>query len=176
MTAEIFNFGVERAKRKSGLHDTALLEDMVVEGYDPCDPIDIQNYYDNLGKKEIIVLKNRRLNVGVFFIFFKEKRISFLKQALLNVFFEGKLESFMTKEVYKLNKKILNNVPGLYEKLGFYYVSIKKNKFLVYYQYLEDVLRKIYFYKKKKSFKFLPKNSFEELAYNFNKFIIINRI
>ena len=46
MTAEIFNFGVERAKRKSGLHDTALLEDMVVEGYDPCDPIDIQNYYE----------------------------------------------------------------------------------------------------------------------------------
>ena len=46
MTAEIFNFGVERAKRKSGLHDKALLEDMVAEGYDPCDPIDIQNYYE----------------------------------------------------------------------------------------------------------------------------------
>ena len=45
MTAEIFNFGVERAKRKSGLNDKELLEDMVVEGYDPCDPIDIQNYY-----------------------------------------------------------------------------------------------------------------------------------
>ena len=46
MTAEIFNFDVERAKRKSGLHDKALLEDMVAEGYDPCDPIDIQNYYE----------------------------------------------------------------------------------------------------------------------------------
>ena len=46
MTAEIFNFEVERAKRKSGLHDTALLEDMVAEGFDPCDPIDIQNYYE----------------------------------------------------------------------------------------------------------------------------------
>ena len=46
MTAEIFNFGVEKAKRKSGLKDTALLEDMVAEGVDPCDPIDIQNYYE----------------------------------------------------------------------------------------------------------------------------------
>lgn len=46
MTAEIFNFGVERAKRKSGLHDKELLEDMVADGYDPCDPIDIQNYYE----------------------------------------------------------------------------------------------------------------------------------
>ena len=46
MTAEIFNFGVDRARRRIGKHDTALLEDMVVEGYDPCDPIDIQNYYE----------------------------------------------------------------------------------------------------------------------------------
>ena len=44
--ADIINFGVERAKRKSGLNNTALLEDMVAEGFDPCDPIDIQNYYE----------------------------------------------------------------------------------------------------------------------------------
>tara|TARA_X000001036_G_scaffold438354_1_gene485941 strand:- start:592 stop:936 length:345 start_codon:yes stop_codon:yes gene_type:complete len=46
MTAEIFDFGLERAKRKSGLNNSALLKDMVKEGYDPCDPIDIQNYYE----------------------------------------------------------------------------------------------------------------------------------
>ena len=33
--ADIINFGVERAKRKSGIKDTALLKDMVKEGYDP---------------------------------------------------------------------------------------------------------------------------------------------
>ena len=44
--ADIINFGLERAKRKSGLKDTALLEDMVAEGFDHCDPIDIQNYYE----------------------------------------------------------------------------------------------------------------------------------
>ena len=54
MTAEIFNFGVERAKRKSGLKDTALLEDMVAEGFDPCDPIDIQNYYEYQNLQEMI--------------------------------------------------------------------------------------------------------------------------
>ena len=44
--ADIINFGLERAKRKSGLKDTALLKDMVAEGFDPCDPIDIQSYYE----------------------------------------------------------------------------------------------------------------------------------
>ena len=44
--ADIINFGLERAKRKSGLKDTALLEDIVAEGFDPCDTIDIQNYYE----------------------------------------------------------------------------------------------------------------------------------
>ena len=46
MTADIINLSVERAKRKSGFNDTALLQDMVAEGFDPCDPIDIQNYYE----------------------------------------------------------------------------------------------------------------------------------
>ena len=54
MTAEIFNFGIERAKRKSGLKDTALLEDMLKEGFDPCDPIDIQNYYEYQNFQSII--------------------------------------------------------------------------------------------------------------------------
>ena len=44
--ADIINFGEERAKRKSGLKNTALLEDMVAEGYDPCDPMDIEAYYE----------------------------------------------------------------------------------------------------------------------------------
>ena len=44
--ADIINLGVERAKRKSGLKNTALLEDMVAEGYDPCDPMDIEAYYE----------------------------------------------------------------------------------------------------------------------------------
>lgn len=42
--ADIINFGVERAKRKSGIKNTAYLEDMVAEGYDPCNPKDIQDY------------------------------------------------------------------------------------------------------------------------------------
>ena len=161
---------------KSNNPNLRALNYYVYEKFGHCLKKDIQTYYNNLGKKEIMLLKNRKINIGIFFIFFKEKRISHLKQVLLNVFFRGKLDSFMTEDVYKFSKEIFNNDPSLYEKLGFYHVSIKKNKYLVYYQYLENVLKKIYFYKKKKSLKFLPKNSFEELAYNFNKLIVINRM
>ena len=42
--ADIINFGVERAKRKSGIKNNAMLEEMVKEGYDPCNPKDIQDY------------------------------------------------------------------------------------------------------------------------------------
>ena len=52
--ADIINFGVERAKRKSGLNNTALLEDMVAEGYDPCDPMDIEAYYEWIKFQNII--------------------------------------------------------------------------------------------------------------------------
>lgn len=55
MTADIINFNVERAKRKSGLNDQALLKDMVAEGFDPCDSVDIQNYYQWKNFQEIIV-------------------------------------------------------------------------------------------------------------------------
>ena len=52
--ADIINFGVERAKRKSGIKDTALLKDMVAEGYDPCNPADIQTYNDWINFQNIM--------------------------------------------------------------------------------------------------------------------------
>lgn len=42
--ADIINFGLERAKRKSGMKDTVVLQDMIDQGYDPCDPKQIQEY------------------------------------------------------------------------------------------------------------------------------------
>ena len=44
--ADIIDFALERAKRKSGLTCSATLKDMLKEGYDPCDPLDIQAYND----------------------------------------------------------------------------------------------------------------------------------
>ena len=42
--ADIINFSLERAKRKSGMKDTSVLQDMIDQGYDPCSPADIQDY------------------------------------------------------------------------------------------------------------------------------------
>ena len=44
--ADIIDFALERAKRKSGLNCSVTLKDMLKEGYDPCDPLDIQAYND----------------------------------------------------------------------------------------------------------------------------------
>ena len=43
--SDIIDFNVERAKRKSGFKDTVLIKDIISEGYDPCDYIEVQNYY-----------------------------------------------------------------------------------------------------------------------------------
>ena len=42
----IIDFALERAKRKSGIKDTALLKDIIDEGYDPCNDLDMTNYFE----------------------------------------------------------------------------------------------------------------------------------
>ena len=42
----IIDFALERAKRKSGIKDTALLKDIIKEGYDPCNNLDMTNYFE----------------------------------------------------------------------------------------------------------------------------------
>ena len=51
----IIDFAMERAKRKSGIKDTALLKDIIAEGYDPCDNIDCTNYFEWKKFQNIIV-------------------------------------------------------------------------------------------------------------------------
>ena len=51
----IIDFALERAKRKSGIKDMALLKDIIKEGYDPCDDIDITNYFEWQKFQNIIV-------------------------------------------------------------------------------------------------------------------------
>ena len=42
----VIDFALERAKRKSGIKDTALLKDIINEGYDPCNDLDMTNYFE----------------------------------------------------------------------------------------------------------------------------------
>ena len=41
----VIDFQVERATRRSGIKDKVLLKDIINEGYDPCDPVEVSNYY-----------------------------------------------------------------------------------------------------------------------------------
>ena len=43
--SNIIDFATERAKRKSGIHDPKLLEDIIDTGFDPSDPVELDNYY-----------------------------------------------------------------------------------------------------------------------------------
>ena len=52
--AEVLDFTFERAKRKSGISDTSVLRNIIKEGYDPCDPVDVQNYYEWLNFQGMI--------------------------------------------------------------------------------------------------------------------------
>jgi hypothetical protein len=42
----VIDFALERAKRKSGIKDLALLRDIIKEGYDPCSDLDMTNYFE----------------------------------------------------------------------------------------------------------------------------------
>tara|TARA_B100000963_G_scaffold1722_1_gene1288 strand:+ start:13506 stop:13817 length:312 start_codon:yes stop_codon:yes gene_type:complete len=51
----VIDFALERAKRKSGIKDTALLKDIIDEGFDPCNSIDCTNYFEWKKFQSIIV-------------------------------------------------------------------------------------------------------------------------
>ena len=44
--SNLIDFQVERAVRKSGIRDKQLIRDIIDEGYDPCDPVEVINYYN----------------------------------------------------------------------------------------------------------------------------------
>ena len=43
--SNIIDFAIERAYRKSGIKDRSLIEDILTQGYNPCNPDDIKQYY-----------------------------------------------------------------------------------------------------------------------------------
>jgi len=119
------------------------------------------SYYQSLEKDDYF--RKKKIKIGRFFIFYKNQTYFNLKQMLINIHYEGDLLSYMNKKFYKLkNEKITNSKKIFYEKIGFYIVIIKKNPFLIYYQYLEEILKKLSFSIEKNK-KFNPKNSLENL-------------
>ena len=133
-----------------------------------CIKEEVINYYHNSEKSDYF---KKSIKIGRFFIFYKNQTYFNLKQMLVNIYYEGNLLSFMNKKFYRLkNDKITNNNKRFYERIGFYVVRIKKKQFLIYYQYLEEIFRKVSFSIKNNK-KYNPKNSLENLLLkNLNDF------
>ena len=84
---------------------------------------------------------------------------------LVNIHYQGDIKTFLDRNIYKMEKeKNKKSTQLIYEKIGFYSISIKKKKYLIYFQYLEYLFKKIV-YSNRKKIKFFPSNSFERLFY-----------
>ena len=57
----------------------------------------------------------------------------------MNVFFENLLNTFLEKNYYALKKSSFSNKEKeIYKRMGFYLIKISKQRYLIYFEYLED--------------------------------------
>jgi len=91
----------------------------------------------------------------------------------MNVFFENLLNTFLEKNYYALKKSSFSNKEKeIYKRMGFYLIKISKQHYLIYFEYLEDLIKKHFYYKKKKLNTYIPKNNLEKMIFEFNRKII----
>ena len=57
--------------------------------------------------------------------------------------------------------------------MGFYLIKISKQNYLVYFEYLENLIKKTFYYKKKKLNTYIPQNNLEKMIFESNIKIII---
>ena len=85
-----------------------------------------------------------------FFHFFKNKGAKLFRQILINVFFENLLNTFLEKDFYIFKKSSFSEKEKeILRRMGFYLIKISKQQYLVYFEYLENLIKKNFYYKKK---------------------------
>ena len=95
-----------------------------------CLKSEVINYYKNLEKKTFFKKIKSQLSVGSFFIFYKNKNHLKLIQMLVNIHYQGDIKTFLDRNIYKMEKeKNKKSTQLIYEKIGFYSISIKKKIF-----------------------------------------------
>ncbi len=126
----------------------------------------INHFLRKLETFQINQYKNIGFRIGTHFFYYKSNKMSRLKQMLINIFFKNEIKDFINDEIFIINKKnFLKKKIDFYNKLGFYKIDMNNQIFLIYHQYYELLLNKVYFFKKKNELKFLPNNKFEEIFY-----------
>ena len=138
-----------------------------------CKKENLRDYYKSLKSDEIKILKQYGLKTGIFFLFFKTKGAKLFRQILINVFFENLLNNFLERNYYSLKKSTFSKKEKeIYRRMGFYLIKISKQNYLVYFEYLENLLKKQFYYKKKKLNTYIPQNHLEKMIFELNSKII----
>ena len=79
----------------------------------------------------------------------------------------------MEKNYYALKKSSLSDKEKeIYKRMGFYLIKISKQHYLIYFEYLENLIKKHFYYKKKKPNTYNPKNNLEKMIFELNSKII----
>ncbi len=146
----------------------------LIENLGHCKKENITHYYKHLKSNEIKGLKENGLQTGTFFHFFKNKGAKLFRQILINVFFENFFSTYLEKNFYIFNKSsISEKEKDIYRRMGFYLVKISKQHYLVYFEYLENLIKKSFYYKKRNLNSYIPQNNLEKKVFNSNSKIII---
>ncbi len=139
-----------------------------------CKKESLIDYYKSLESNEIKILKQNGLQTGNFFLFFKTKGAKLFRQVLINVFFENLLDAYLENNFYSFKKSSLSEKEKeIYKKMGFYLIKISKKYYLVYFEYLENLIRKRFYFKKKKFKSYIPQNNLEKMIFESKSKIII---
>ncbi len=139
-----------------------------------CKKENLTDFYKSLKSDEIKILKQNGLQTGIFFLFFKTKGAKLFRQILINVFFENSLDVFLENNFYSFNQlSISEKKQEIYRKMWFYLIKISKRHYFVYFEYLESLIRKSFYFKKRKLKSFIPKNNLEKMIFESNNKIII---
>ena len=139
-----------------------------------CKKENLKDFYKSLKSDEIKILKQNGLQTGNFFLFFKNKGAKLFRQILINVFFENLLDTYLENNFYSFEKlSISEKEKEMYKKMGFYLIKISKRNYLVYFEYLENLVRKIFYFKKRKTKSYVPQNNLEKMIFESNSKIII---
>ena len=138
-----------------------------------CKKENLTGYYKSLKPDEIKILKQNGLQTGSFFLFFKTKGAKLFRQILMNVFFENLLNTFLEKNYYALKKSSFSNKEKeIYKRMGFYLIKISRQHYLIYFEYLENLIKKHFYYKNKKLKNYIPKNNLEKTIFELHSKII----
>ena len=124
---------------------------MLNEGLGHCMKKNFNQFYCQLSSTEAKGLKNLGFKNGINFFYHRKSVLNFFGQMLINIFYILDLKNFIKREIFKLDKfnSIVNNMK-YFQQMGFYLVKVnKKQNYLVHCFYLENLMEKVFRFKRK---------------------------